>query len=92
MVADTLSPRTATYGCAHCAARWGGLNTSHCSKCHATFTGLTAFDKHRDGSHARSTRHCLPPEKVGLIDAGRAYPCWGLPAETDWLSEIGAQG
>jgi hypothetical protein len=50
--------------------------------CHRTFTGITAFDTHRTGSHARSTRGCLPPEVAGLVPATRPYPCWGLP-ETD---------
>lgn len=79
--------------CAKCHARWGGLNTSHCSGCHITLTGLTAFDKHRSGSHSQGTRHCLSPEKVGLVDAGRAYPCWGLPGgETDWASVLDSDG
>lgn len=64
--------------CSRCDAWWGGLNTSHCSACHQTFTGLSAFDKHRTGSHANSTRHCVAPESVGLVDAGRAYPCWAF--------------
>ncbi len=50
--------------------------------CHRTFTGITAFDTHRTGSHARRTRGCLPPEVAGLVPATRPYPCWGLP-ETD---------
>lgn len=66
-------------GCAKCPNRWGGLNTAHCSACHQTFTGITAFDKHRDGNHANDTRHCVHPTTVGLVDAGRPYPCWGLP-------------
>lgn len=56
--------------------------------CHRTFTGITAFDKHRDGSHSASTRHCVKPESVGLVDAGRAYPCWGFPGtDTHWTNE-----
>jgi len=47
--------------------------------CHQTFSSLSAFDKHRDGSHSQGTRHCRPPADVGLVDAGRAYPCWALP-------------
>lgn len=88
--------RQQPHSCNGCDARWGGYNTSHCSACHQTFTGLTAFDKHRDGNHANSTRRCLPPDLVGLIDSGRDYPCWGFPgdpdrqfapAETDYLED-----
>lgn len=65
--------------CPKCDGGWTGFNTAHCTGCHSTFTGITAFDKHRTGSHAKSTRSCLDPDTVGLVDAGRAYPCWGLP-------------
>jgi hypothetical protein len=47
--------------------------------CHETFTGITAFDKHRAGSHGWGKRHCVSPEAAGLVAAGRAYPCWALP-------------
>lgn len=86
--------RQQPHSCNGCDNRWGGYNTSHCAACHQTFTGLTAFDKHRDGDHARGTRGCMPPAAVGLVDASRDYPCWGFPgdpdrqfgaaAETDW--------
>lgn len=67
-----------------CGAWWSGLNTCHCSakKCHQTFTGIGAFNKHRAGSHA-GTRYCVDPAIVGLVDAGRNYPCWGSPDEDD---------
>ena len=75
------SPTKPTYAteCPHCGAWWVGLNTCHCTACHSTFTGVTAFDKHRDGSHSHSTRHCIEPANVGLVDAGRNYPCWANP-------------
>ena len=62
--------------CPRCNLRWGGLKTAHCTACHETFTTVSTFDKHRAGSHASGTRHCLPPAEVGLVEAGRAYPCW----------------
>jgi hypothetical protein len=62
--------------CPRCNLRWGGLKTAHCTACHETFTTVSTFDKHRSGSHAKGTRHCLPPAEVGLVEAGRAYPCW----------------
>lgn len=73
---DSL-PRNAV-SCA-CGAWWAGLKTCHCPTCHTTFTTVSAFDKHRTGSHADSDRHCLDPTTVGLVDAGRAYPCLGWP-------------
>ena len=74
---------TAAIGCGGCSSRWNGLTTAHCSACHQTFTTVTAFNKHRTGSYSQDTRHCLEPASVGLVDASRAYPCWGLPAPVD---------
>lgn len=76
-----------TVKCPRCDAQWGGLSTCHCSVCHEAFTSIHAFDKHRTGSHSRSTRACLPPGDVGLIHADRAYPCWRMPGQdTRWAS------
>jgi hypothetical protein len=77
----------APHGCGRCNARWGGLNTSHCSGCHETFTSLSAFDAHRTGSHANGTRTCLPPTKAGLVQANRPYPCWGTEGNDRWNDE-----
>ena len=77
---------TATAGmaaCTRCPARWGGLKTAHCPACHQTFTTVGAFDKHRSGQHHNSTRHCVDPASLGLVDAGRAYPCWGFEGRDD---------
>ena len=65
------------------AARTAGADSTPrtAAPCHQTFTGITAFDKHRDGSHAQSNRHCLNPADIGLVDAGRDYPCWGFPGD-----------
>lgn len=88
-VAENHAQTAGTTSCGRCSNRWGGLRTAHCSGCHLTFTSLSAFDKHRDGSHANSTRHCVPPKTVGLVDAGRAYPCWGFSGDGDdrWCDE-----
>lgn len=69
--------------CQHCDARWGGLKTAHCPTCHETFTTVPTFDKHRTGSHVHDTRRCVPPQDAGLVDAGRAYPCWAQPGTYD---------
>jgi hypothetical protein len=52
---------TTTTNC--CPAEFGGLRTMHCSGCHLNFSGLTAFDAHRTGSHIRVDRHCPPPNQ-----------------------------
>jgi hypothetical protein len=62
--------------CGKCDNRWHGYNTAHCGACHQTFTAVTAFDKHRTGSHSRGTRRCLPPAEAGLVLSSRSYPCW----------------
>lgn len=82
-ITDQTAMGIARHGCGRCASRWGGLNTAHCGACHQTFTGIHAFDRHRTGSHSGGTRHCQPPAIVGLIDAGREYPCWGFPTGTN---------
>lgn len=69
--------------CPRCDARWGGLKTCHCTGCHQTFTVQSAADKHRAGKHTNDTRHCVDPASVGLVDAGRSYPCWGFPGRED---------
>lgn len=74
--------------CPRCPSRWNGANTSHCTSCHITFAGVSAFDAHRDGT--ASHRVCLPPERAGLVLADRSYPCWALPSpdtDTDTLWE-----
>lgn len=87
-IQTTPENRPGTYTC-RCGAHWGGLSTGHCPACHRTFTGITAFDKHRTGSHTEG-RSCLDPETVGLVDAGRAYPCWGFPGGSDRWGEGGS--
>ncbi|WP_217695735.1 hypothetical protein [Mycobacterium sp. SP-6446] len=69
--------------CARCQARWGGLRTAHCDACHETFTVVAAFDKHRAEPHTDRGRRCIDPAAVGLVDAGRAYRCWGYPGRED---------
>jgi hypothetical protein len=82
-VAQISTPQAGMGSCARCPARWGGLKTAHCNACHETFTVVAAFDKHRVGSHTDDSRHCVHPATVGLVDAGRAYPCWGFPGRDE---------
>jgi hypothetical protein len=60
-VAQIPTATAAMVTCARCHVRWGGLKTAHCAACHQTFTAITAFDKHRSGSHSEDTRRCLDP-------------------------------
>lgn len=53
-----------SFGCTKCPERWTGRTTAHCSACHRTFTGPSAFDAHRTGSHANNTRRCLDPDTI----------------------------
>ena len=82
------SPAAGLGSCARCPARWGGLKTAHCNACHETFTVVAAFDKHRAGSHTLDDRHCLDPAAVGLVDAGRAYSCWGFPGRGEYEGDL----
>lgn len=101
LMAQPLTATTGTYGCARCPNRWGGLRTAHCAACHNTFTGLTAFDRHRTGSHTHGTRTCLDPEtavdtnpksdqfgELIFKRTGRSYPCWGFAVGDDrWADD-----
>lgn len=46
-----------TTSCRHCGATYGG-NAGHCSACHQTFSGDTAFDRHLA---SRVTAGCHDP-------------------------------
>ena len=58
-----------------CGRWWTGVERSHCGGCHETFTGLTAFERHRKGLR------CNPPTEVGLVAREKPYgTLWGQPA------------
>jgi hypothetical protein len=53
----------ATYeGTCRCGAGWTGERTAHCGGCHATFTTVGNFDKHRRGGLG-----CREPAGCGLV-------------------------
>ena len=85
-VAQISSPVAGMPTC-RCGARWGGEKTAHCDTCHETFTVVRAFDQHRTGRYTDTGRQCTNPAKVGLVDAGRAYRCWGFAG--DRVGEVG---
>lgn len=63
---------TLLHSCKSCPKRWNGTRTSHCSTCHATFSGVSLFDQHRQGGH------CVSPQSLGLVlNSARPYECWG---------------
>jgi len=67
--------------CSGCTSEWTGLGRAHCAAkgCHRTFSGVSAFDRHRDpnaGEHGA----CLDPVSVGLVE--REGGLWGAPAMT----------
>jgi hypothetical protein len=62
------------YSCA-CGAGWTGDRLAHCGACHATFTTVGNFDRHRRGGLG-----CRPPAEAGLV--GRETPSgvrWSAP-------------
>jgi hypothetical protein len=74
----TTRPR---HGC-RCGVRWHGYNICHCAAtaCHRTFTGITAFDKHRAGSkRGEKAGECSDPLNVGLVLNDRGQ--WSLPPD-----------
>lgn len=67
-------PKTATRHGA-CGRWWTGAERSHCGGCHQTFTGMSAFERHRKGLR------CNDPASVGLVARFRPYGVlWGWPA------------
>jgi hypothetical protein len=87
-VAQISTPQAGMGSCARYPARWGGFKTAHCRARGETFTVVAAFDKHRAGSHTQDDRHCLDPAAVGLVDAGRAYRCWGFPGRAECEGDL----
>jgi hypothetical protein len=64
-----------------CGARWGGYGTAHCCRCHHTFSGITAFDKHLNN------KACQSPAAVGLVVGQHGY--WGSPSEGEhWSKKV----
>ena len=41
------------FSCGGCDHRWSGLLIAHCAACHASFTTIHAFDRHRDSDRCR---------------------------------------
>lgn len=80
-------------GTCGCGAWWTGQNTSHCTACHETFTGITAFDAHHRGGH----KHPSTMEALALIDRAHGQKVWGYPDTSDpdapkWYEQLKATG
>ena len=54
-----------------CACPFTGRNTCHCAACHATFTGVAAFDAHQRLGPAGLA--CLDPAAVRRRDGTPAF-------------------
>ncbi len=66
-----------------CGRTWTGATRCHCATCHASFTSVTAFDRHRRGFE------CRPPGECGLVLRG---DYWSLPGEWHDVSDHGGAG
>jgi hypothetical protein len=74
--------RAAGFPC-RCGQTWTGAARCHCTTCHASFTSVTAFDRHRRGFR------CRPPTECGLVLHG---DYWGLPGERPDVADDGGDG
>jgi hypothetical protein len=86
-VPEAVKRMTAPLTCGGCLSTWSGLGRAHCGVggCHRTFTGVTAFDRHR------SSGGCANPVDLGMVlrDGG----IWGAPAMTpEQAAEIWKKG
>lgn len=69
--------------CGTCGRWWTGRRACHCGGCHATFSGISAFDRH-------STVHgCIQDFGGILVPIPRAWgTMWATPlregADPDW--------
>lgn len=69
--------------CRGCTNWWTGSSAHHCNSCHATFTTIGNFDKHRSGGYEEG-RHCVDPATVGLVPAKRMWPnVWSAPGKDE---------
>lgn len=68
------SPRRSWIKC-DCGAQWTGLAVAHCPTCHCTFSGISAFDRHRRDDK------CITPGLAGLVPRLRrtGFVAWGFP-------------
>jgi hypothetical protein len=71
--------RAAGFPC-RCGRTWTGSARCHCGTCHASFTSVTAFDRHR------RTFQCRPPAECGLVMGG-GY--WSLAGEWPDVADDG---
>ena len=62
-------------GTCRCGAVWRqrGNRTGHCSECHETFEGITAFDRHQQMLEAAPWQRCLDPVDVTNKAGDPAY-------------------
>ena len=61
-----------------CGKTVRGYRAEHCAACCETFSGTTAGDRHRKGTHHPAARVCVDPASVGLHMDKKGV--WRLPA------------
>ncbi len=82
--------------CSGCSRTWTGFSMAHCGSCHThTFSGVTAFDRHRQRGQ------CLDPGKVFKTEEDGSKtpvyelrtsgpePIWAFPADPDFNERFG---
>lgn len=70
-------PEIITHG--KCGKQWTGKSRCHCSRCHETFSSLSAFDRHWVGAVGRD---CRKPSEVGLLMVpGPLGGIWSWPSD-----------
>ncbi|TWS23186.1 hypothetical protein FK268_12770 [Tsukamurella sputi] len=74
-----FGPTSRSWITCDCGAQWTGLVTCHCPTCHCTFSGITAFDRHR------VDEQCVTPGLRGLIPRWKrpGFVAWSFPGSRD---------
>lgn len=80
-IPDRRTPAT----CRGCASRWFGIRRAHCSACHLTFSGASAFDRHRTptGDHGTCTHPATLRDATGAAALVQRGGAWSWPTMPD---------
>lgn len=88
MTAKLDQPEKKFNTCRGCKATWTGTAVCHCTGCHQTFAGVTAFDNHRDHSASMGEHGgCRRPAEMLTKDGERTLwlrdGVWRAPEMTE---------
>ena len=78
------------YSCSKCPSLWSGLAQCHCSSCCLTFSGLTAFDRHRSLGKCKKPSEMVNSEGEPVFEL-RDSGIWAFPSDTDWNAQFGRE-